>query len=263
MLGAMTRTTAGAEWRWIGAGVASVVLALLLGELARSTDGGARVPLVLGQTTFTGLAFAVPQLRQWRASRAEESAEEREIEARVETRMAVNDALDPVLQLLARITATPDAATRRILAAQTVTLVLATASEFIGPPRSRACWFHLDGGPPPQLVPTEHAGRAGPPTTRFVAGTTAGDAALELVTTGGALRCDDVATAPPPGWSLERDPDYRSFVAVSVRGQETGFGMLTLDALEPGALSADDEGLLRLMSGLLALALALGARPTR
>lgn len=245
-----------AEWRWILGGVTAVVVALLLGESARTSEGAVRAALVAGQTLSTGLAFAIPQLRQWRASRAEASAEEREIEARVETRMAINDALDPVLRLLGRITATRDARARDTMAAQAVTLVLATASEFIGPPRSRACWFRLEPGPPRRLLPVEHAGRAGQPITMFVSGSTAGDAALSLVLGDDALRCEDVASAPPPGWSLQRDPDYRTFIAVAVAGADEAFGMLTLDALEPGTLSADDEGLLRLMAGLLALALS-------
>jgi len=257
MIGPMTRSTATAEWRWIGAGVGAVVLALLLGESARATDGAGRAALVSGQTLFTGLAFAVPQVRQWRASRAEASAEEREIEARVETRMAINDALDPVLQLLGRMAAARDRAERDIVAAQAVTLVLATASEFIGPARSRACWFHLDPGPPRRLLPTEHAGRAGSPSTLFTEGTVAGDAALALVLAGDALRCDDVERTPPPGWALDREPGYRTFVAVSVASEGEAFGMLTLDALQPDVLTADDEGLLRLMAALLALALDL------
>ena len=38
---------------------------------------------------------------------------------------------------------------------------------------------------------------------------------------------------------------------------DTAFGMLTLDAVEPKALDADDLGLLRLMAGVLAVAMAV------
>lgn len=250
-----------AEALWLALGVTVVVAALVLGEAARTADGATRAWLVAAQATCTALAFAVPQLRQWRASRAEASAEEREIEARVETRMAINDALDPVLRMVARSVAEPDPEVRERLAAQTVSLVLMTASEFIGPDRSRACWYRLDAGPPGRLVPVEHAGRAGPPTTHFVEGSTAGDAAIDLVLTDGALRCEDVLSAPPPGWSLDRAPAYRTFVAVATVGDDAAYGMLTLDALDPGSLSADDEGLLRLVSGVLALAMGLAHRP--
>lgn len=249
-----------AEALWLAFGILFVVAALVLGEAARAAGGG-RAGLVAAQATCTAMAFAVPQLRQWRSSRAEASAEEREIEARVETRMAINDALDPVLRMVGRSVAEPDREVRERLAAQTVSLVLKTASEFIGPDRSRACWFRLDAGPPGRLVPEEHAGRAGPPATHFVEGSIAGDAAIALVLSDGALRCEDVATDPPAGWSLDRDPAYRTFVAVATVGDGAAYGMLTLDALEPGSLSADDEGLLRLVSGVLSLAMGLTDRP--
>ena len=38
---------------------------------------------------------------------------------------------------------------------------------------------------------------------------------------------------------------------------DTAYGMLTLDALEPGDLSMEDKGLLRLMGGILAVALSV------
>ena len=54
-----------------------------------------------------------------------------------------------------------------------------------------------------------------------------------------------------------KERDYRSFVSVSVIAGDTAFGMLTLDAVEPNALDADDLGLLRLMAGVLAVAMAV------
>ena len=38
---------------------------------------------------------------------------------------------------------------------------------------------------------------------------------------------------------------------------DTAYGMLTLDALKPGDLSMEDKGLLRLMGGILAVALSV------
>lgn len=256
------RTHAGrAEALWIALGVLLVVASLATGEAARTAADGSRVALVGLQALCTATAFAIPQLRQYRQSRAEATAEEREVEARVETRIAINDALDPVLRLLGRLAVDPDPQARSAMAAQAVSLVLKTASEFIGPERARACWFRLEPGPPQRLVPTEHAGRAGGPSTVFLAGTVAGDAAIELVARGGALRCEDVVADPPPGWGLDADPAYATFLAVATRGEDAAFGMLTLDALEAGTLSTDDEGLLRLMSDVLALALRLGRPP--
>ncbi len=45
--------------------------------------------------------------------------------------------------------------------------------------------------------------------------------------------------------------------ATPVTAGDVAYGMLTLDALEPGSLSADGARLLRLMAGALAVALSI------
>ena len=247
----------GKAWVWVVAGLFCVLVSAATAILFRSTSGGTRVVLIVVQIVATGLAFLIPQARQVIASRSGATAEEREIEARVETRVAMNDALDPILRLLGNLALETDEIARNQMRAQTIPLVLKTAAEFIGPDRSRACWFRLAPGPPTQLIPEDFAGRAGSPTTTFVEGTSAGDAAIDMVLADKDHLCEDIVTDPPPGWDSTKERDYRSFVSVSVIAGDTAFGMLTLDAVEPNALDADDLGLLRLMAGVLAVAMAV------
>ena len=121
--------------------------------------------------------------------------------------MAINDALDPILRLLGNLALEADVVTRNQLRAQAIPLVLKTAAEFIGPDRARACWFKLEAGPPARLVPTDFAGRAGSPTTTFVAGTPAGDAAIGMVLADEDRLCEDIVADPPPGWDSTKDRD--------------------------------------------------------
>ena len=244
-------------WAWIVAGVVFVVLSALTATLARSATGGRLVVLVVVQVVATGLAFLVPQIRSTRAARMEATAEEREIEARVDTKMAMNDALDPILRLLGNLALERDVIVRNQLRAQVIPLVLKTAAEFIGPERARACWFKLEPGPLKRLDPSDFAGRAGSPSTTFVQGTPAGDAAIGMVLDDRDLLCADTESDPPPDWDITKVRDYRTFVSVSVIAGDTGYGMLTLDALEPGTLVADDLALLRLMAEVLAVALSV------
>ncbi len=244
-------------WAWIVAGVVFVVLSALTATLARSAAGGWLTLLVVVQVLASGLAFLVPQLRSARAARLEATAEEREIEARVDTKMAMNDALDPILRLLGHLALEREVILRDQLRAQAVVLVLKTAAEFIGPDRARACWFRLEPGPPKRLEPSDFAGRAGSPSTTFVEGTPAGDAAIGMVLDDRDLLCADTESDPPPDWDISKVRDYRTFVSVSVIAGDTGYGMLTLDALEPGDLVADDLALLRLMAEVLAVALSI------
>jgi transcriptional regulator with GAF, ATPase, and Fis domain len=244
-------------WVWVAAGSFFVLVSAATAILFREASGSARVVLIVVQVLATVLAFLIPQARQVIASRSGATAEEREIEARVETRVAMNDALDPILRLLGNLALETDEIARNQMRAQTIPLVLKTAAEFIGPDRSRACWFRLASGPPTQLIPEDFAGRAGSPSATFVEGTPAGDAAIGLALQDEDLLCADIETDPPPGWDSTKERDYRSFVSVSVIAGDTAFGMLTLDAVEPDALDADDLGLLRLMAGVLAVAMAV------
>jgi GAF domain-containing protein len=233
------------------------VLSPVTWDVARSATGARAAILTAFSLVCTALAFVIPQVRQVAANRAEVSAEEREIEARVETRVAVNDALDPVVHLLGNLSREPVGPQRHQMRAQAIPLVLATAAELIGPERSRACWFPLRPGPPARLEPADFAGRAGAPSRVLTEGTVVGDAAIRLVLTGGDFLCEDVTTDPPPGWDHDKELEGRTFIAVSVTAGDTAFGMLTLDAGEPRSLSVDDVGLLRLMAGLLAVALGM------
>lgn len=244
------------DYIWTGVAFVFVVIAPVASFYIRTAAGWALLGWVLAQVVATGLAFAIPQFRQVAAKDRELTAEEREIEAQVETRVAINDTLDPILRLLGEMSVASEESLREQKRAQAVPLVLAAATESIGPDRSRACWFRLEAGPPKQLVPVQAVGRAGSATTTFTEGTTSGDAAIGMVLADEDRLCIDIETEPPPGWDAEKTRDYRCFISVSVIAGDTAYGMLTLDAIEPGALTVEDKGLLRLMAGLLAIALS-------
>ncbi len=209
------------------------------------------------QVVTAALIFAVGKVETSRARRLQETAETRELEARVETKIALADLLDPMATLLGQM-GDADPADRRLLCSEAVQLILSSAANFLGPDRSRACWFVLEPGPPRRLAPTKSVGRTGSARTVFIEGTASGDAALAMVDHDETLICQDVLTDSPPGWNATRERDYRTFISVSVHANDTAYGMLTLDALEPGDLVEDDLLTLRLLAKLLAAALARG-----
>ena len=217
---------------------------------------GKEVWLLVGlQFVLTAFAFLIPQVRQLRAKNAETTAEVRELEARADTRAAVNDALDPILRQLGKISAERSKPARDRLIAQSIPFVLNAASNLIGAERSRACWFELTDDAPPRLVPQLDAGRSGSASTIFEPNTQSGDAAIGMVLAGENLLCRDIDTEPP-GWDSSKQRDYKTFISVSVTAADTVFGMLTLDALEAGDLTNDDLHMLGLMASALAAALA-------
>lgn len=236
--------------------LAFVALSPIASYLSQQADGGAKTFWFAVQVVATVLAFAIPQAQQIAARRGEQTAEDREVEVRVDTRATVNDALDPVLRQLATISVEPDRAERDKLIEQVIPFVLEAAAKLIGSERSRSCWFELSDDPEPRLVPVLHAGRAGSPTTTFAPGTDAGDAAISMVLSGEHRICEDIDQVPPPGWDSTKQRDYKTFISVSVIAGDTAYGMLTLDALEPSDLTADDLHMLGLMASALAAALA-------
>lgn len=236
--------------------VVFVIAVPVTGYLAQDTTGKKAAWFFAGQVTATVLAFLVPQIRQIRARRREKTTAERELLARTETRAAMNDALDPILRQLGSISSERSKPARKELIAQAVPFVLNAASNLIGPDRSRACWFELCDDNPSRLVPNQSTGRSGSPTTTFIEGTPAGDAAIGMVLNGENRLCEDIDADPPPGWDTAKNRDYRTFISVSVTAADTAYGMLTLDALEPGDLNNDDLQLLNLMAASLAAALA-------
>lgn len=244
------------EWPWLVLAVICVIGSPGAAYAAQRSDGS-KVGLFLGiQLLLTGLAFLIPQARQLHAKRGEETAEQRELEARADTRAAVNDALDPILRQLGDISAERSKPARDRLIAQAIPFVLNAASNLIGSERSRACWFELTDETPPRLVPRLAAGRTGSPTTTFEAGTAAGDATIGMVLAGENRLCRNIETEPPPGWDGTKQRDYKTFISVTVAAGDTAFGMLTLDALEAGDLTNDDLHMLGLMASALAAALA-------
>jgi len=165
----------------------------------------------------------------------------------------MNQALDPIIRSLASGVKTPG------LQERVLWMVVKTAAEIIGPDHgTRSCYFELQAGPPKRLVPTDyHAGRMGNTRSNFVEGTPSGKDAIAMVESNGHLLCKDTRTSPPPGWGM-KERDYRTFISVAVAVGDTAYGMLTVDALNPGDLEERDVDLLTVMAGLVGIAMTMG-----
>lgn len=240
----------------VGFGVATVcaaITAAFLTPFTRSADGTVRGWVLVGQLAAVLVTAAIPTLSAIRAKRAEQAAERREAQVRVESRVEMNQGLDPVIRKLGQLSVARLKADKERLRAQVMSLAVIAASQIVCPkPEARACYFELTPGPPKVLKPTEHhAGRMGNTRSTFVEGTPDGDAAIGMVESNDHRFCLDVVAEPPPGWN-NKERDYRTFISVAVVAGRTAYGMLTVDAPEPGDLSEDDINVLRVLAGLLA-----------
>jgi hypothetical protein len=236
--------------------LSGAVTAVVCAPFAKDPSGAIDVWWFSGQVAGVVTAAVAPMVATWRAKKREAAAGEREIEARTQTRLEMNEALDPIVRRLATSANNNVVGVRR----EVLSLVTKTAAEIIGPDGTRSCYFDLLPGPPKTLVPTDyHAGRMGSTRSRFVAGTVDGDAAIAMVESSGHRLCVDIGIDPPPGWN-DKERDYKTFISVAVVGGDTAYGMLTVDAMNPGDLEQRDVDLLTVMAGLLAT--AMGMEPT-
>jgi hypothetical protein len=248
---------------WTASALALAVLGLLLAVLTPvlSTLAAGHVNwgnpwfwllvLAAGGTWLTGrLSTRQARLQQW-------AAEDSERMARIDTRIQIADVLRPLAETLAKMPSLSKAEKREQCESMKRGVVDA-AAELLGPDRSRAGWFEYQEGKQARLVPVAELrrGRSDPQRTEFVQGTLEGDAALALLENDTTRFCPDVDLEPPPGWDSTAHPAYRTFISAGVVADGRKFGMLTLDALEPGDLTANDVYAMSLLAKLLAAALA-------
>jgi len=177
------------------------------------------------------------------------------VDAAVAMQVTMNDALDPIVRQLGRI-ATAGRHERAALAEAAVPMALDSAAHLAGTGRVRACLYRFAPGTPTVLVPAQYAGRVDDPLEPITEGTTEGDLVLGMIRHNQHLFCPDMGTSVPPGWRITAPQTYQSFAAVPVAAGQNAFGMLMVDSLDSGGIRRQDVPLIRLLGGMLAVALA-------
>lgn len=238
-----------------GISLAGVALATWFGMQAGGSTAG-RPWWTLGAVAASVTAAGVPAYEQARKERMRARAQRAAVDAAVAMRVMMNDALDPIVRQLGRVATAADGQERDALAESAIPMVLDSAAHLAGTGRVRACLFRFAPGTPGLLVPAAYAGRVDDPLEPITEGTAAGDLVFSMIRHNQHLFCPDAGSDPLPGWQVAAPQTYRSFAAVPVAAGRSAFGMLMVDALEPGGIRRADVPLVRLLGGLLAVALA-------
>ncbi|MGO8957976.1 MAG: GAF domain-containing protein [Streptosporangiaceae bacterium] len=235
--------------------LAGVALATLFGmQAGRATAD--RVWWTLGAVAASVTAAGVPAYEQIRKEQMRARAQDAAVDAAVEMRVTMNDALDPIVRQLGRVAATTDELEREALATAAIPMALDSAAHLVGSGRVRACLFVVRPGIPGVLIPDQYSGRVDDPLEPIAEGTAQGDLAFGMIRRNQHLFCPDIDTSLPPGWQLTAAQTYQSFAAVPVAAGHNAFGMLMVDALDKGGIRRTDVPLIRLLGGLIAVALA-------
>ena len=234
--------------------LAAVALATWFGMQAGSATAD-RGWWALGAVLASVTAAGVPAYEQIRKERLRALAHRAAVDAAVAMQVTMNDALDPIVRQLGRV-ATASRHERAALAEAAVPMVLDSAAHLAGTGRVRACLFRFAPGTPAMLVPAQYAGRVDDPLEPITDGTTEGDLVFGMIRHNQHLFCPDMSTSAPPGWRITAPQTYKSFAAVPVAAGQNAFGMLMVDSLDSGGIRRQDVPLIRLLGGMLAVALA-------
>lgn len=210
-----------------------------------------------GAAALAGAALVLGESRKRRAEQRSTDQEASEERARIEARVAMVAALQPVAESLAGVVVSGRAQRQEMLGVITQAVVVAAVRQ-VPAEAVRGGWYEhgTDRGVRTLRRTCSDGRNDTTPHTEFRAGTTEGDAALAMVDADGHLFVTDLDDAPPAGWDPDRVRRYRSFVAVGVSVKGRPLGMLTVDAVQPGALTDEDLQTVRLLASLLRVALA-------
>ena len=234
--------------------LAAVALATWFGMQAGSAPAD-RGWWALGAVLASVTAAGVPAYEQIRKERLRALAHRAAVDAAVAMQVTMNDALDPIVRQLGRV-ATAGRHERAALAEAAVPMALDSAAHLAGTGRVRACLYRFAPGTPTVLVPAQYAGRVDDPLEPITDGTTEGDLVFGMIRHNQHLFCPDMDTSAPPGWRITAPQTYKSFAAVPVAAGQNAFGMLMVDSLDSGGIRRQDVPLIRLLGGMLAVALA-------
>lgn len=210
----------------------------------------------LGAVAASVAAAGVPAYEQVRKEQQRTRAQQAAVDSAVAMRVTMNDALDPIVRHLGRLAAATGARERQALAAAVVPMALDSAAHLVGSGRVRACLYLVRPGRPDLLAPDQYSGRVDDPLEPIAEGTPEGDLVFSMIRHNQHLFCPDAAVSAPPGWQVTPPQSYQSFAAVPVAAGQNAFGMLMVDALEKDGIRRADVPLIRLLGGLIAVALA-------
>ncbi len=244
------------EWHGlVPATVVAATAAWVVGALSGRAQGPGRTVLIVIGAVLTAAAAGLPLWQHRRASAARADATAAAQDARAAMRVTLDDALDPIVHLIARTSDAkgPDKARCR---GEAIQLTVNTVAALTDADRVRVCFFTLQDGPPVQLHLDAFAGRAGAPDVVLAAGTAAGNAAIRALTKGQWILLDDITVQVPP-FCWDHAPEYRTVLIGPVDRSGQPVGLLTLDALRPGEIANVDQALLHLLAQLLTVALAV------
>lgn len=251
-LGRHLRAWGAAEAAALGVVGAAIFQALYNG------DEDHPVKWVVFSILCAAVAAVAPLVDAGARARRRRTAKQRVDAALRDQIVAINDALDPLVDTLGGLVLSrPEerpAALQRLL-----TQALNSASQVVGRGhRTRVSFFQADAAAEPyRLVCKASAGRHGRPTTVFRQDRPDGEWVISLLANNEHHFCESVRDYPPPGWDASRKRTYETFISVPASVGNEAVGMITADAPNRGDLLEQDVPFLRVLGTIVAAAITI------
>lgn len=206
----------------------------------------------------SALTVLLPALEIRRERRRIVAAEQMAADRLAEYKVTTNDMLIPLSLAVTDVLTTSSGAARREARQSLRQMTVDFAAEYVGPERSRSCFYGLEDDPATgarTLRLRAWHGRNKPPRPRFDPADEVDSQVFALVNSLDSMIVRDVQEVHQLGWTDLSE--YRTFIAVTVCAGEQPLGLLTLDSLRAGDLSEEDLDLVRLFAQLLAAGLSV------
>lgn len=207
----------------------------------------------------TAAAVLINGVVSYAKDRNAATVREQAIGLRTTLATGLNDTGQPLVTAVGRVTAAGKPEKARAAMEALIDRTVSLAQKEIGSQtncKTRATLYLFDGN---KLVRNYYARWPGAyaPRQEWVRGRSDhDDEVLKFAQGEDALLVEDLARQPPPRFNDAAGRCYKSFVAVPVRAGDRSFGLLTVDADRPYALSDVDRGFLILIAGALGIGLA-------
>jgi hypothetical protein len=243
------------RWR-IGAAIAGAVGALAY--LAQTLVGfdlalWLKILLASGGTGLLFFSIALPNWQVAQEARARKAALATANEAVAAYDIKVHKVLVPLSGLLGKVIAASEKE-RRALQERLKQFVIDSALDNMQGTDPRSCFYAVEENPHRRLVlDGAWRERNTRPREEFKTGDDAGNEALRILDDRETKFVRDTDKQPPPGWTQDRD--YKTYIQVAVASGTKPYGLLCVDAVNPGDLTDIDRRHVELLAQRLGCAL--------
>jgi GAF domain-containing protein len=211
------------------------------------------LPAILLSLLSGGLTVLIEIWR--RDSKKGEKAE------KVQLLLTMNDAIGPILDDLKKMAVTDTAGRDRILGSLIGSMGPALLL-LLNVKRLRVVVWVVERREerPNRLVVRKSVGRKDVPKPFVDGDGQRGSALFAWITKGEPLFVYDVRDRKLPGWEAQGGHVYKTFFSIPLTANNELFGMLSLDAPEPGDLDPEDLPIVEVLASLLSTAFAQAKR---